>query len=101
MKARDSFDAAPPRTPGRVKRFDLHLKVTEVDIPAVLDEQGAEVTPATTEMVYHDRYEYNIPDDSGGGSDPRAGPLRPHLTPARKTSLKNLLDYLFARANGA
>ena len=130
MKAIDSFDVAPPRVPGRVKRLDLYLKVTEVDIPevpaveaveevlavdAVLDPETGEVitpaveyvapveavpaVPAHSELRYEDSFQFHRPD-SAGGEDYHSGALRPHLTTAQKTGIKNLLDGLFAKANG-
>jgi hypothetical protein len=100
MNARDSFDAPPPRDPGRVRRVDIFLSVREVDVPAVLDEEGVEVTPATTELQYVDSYQFHRPDNAGGSDEYCAGPLRPHLTATRKGHLKGLLDWALLTANG-
>ena len=99
MKARDSFDAPPPRQPGRVKRVDLFLSIVEVDVPAVI-EDGVEITPATTQVQYIDTYQFNRPDMAGGSDEYCSGALRPHLTPTRKGHAKGLLDYALAKANG-
>lgn len=99
MSARDSFDAPPPRQPGRVKRVDLYLSIREVDVPAVLDDDGEEVTPATTEIVYVDSFQFHRPDEAGG-EDYHAGALRPHLPATLKGHAKGMLDWSLARANG-
>lgn len=54
MKARDSFDAPPPRQPGRVRRVDLFLSVRETDvpeIPAVPEIVGVPGVPEVAEVL--------------------------------------------------
>ena len=66
---------------------------------AIQREKITPAVPATTELRYEDTFQFHRPD-SAGGEDYHSGALRPHLTKAKKTGLKNLLDGLFAKANG-
>ena len=92
MDVRDSFDPAPTRDPGHVKKVTVYLSVEEEE-----DEDGV----FTGVFRYTSKYEFGIPDKSGGSADFRGGKLREHLTPAEKTTLKKFMDARLTKAQGA
>ena len=105
MRARDSFDAPPPRQPGRVERVDIFLSIRAPlvpEVPAVMDGdvEVAPAVPAHIETTYIDTFDFHRPDEAGGSDERCHGALRKELTATRKGHVKGLLDHVLAKANG-
>jgi hypothetical protein len=83
--AKDSFDP-DARTPTSIGELCITLYV-------VKDAEGA--------FTYRDFYSFPILDADGEVIERREGALRVHLSPTQQTAVKNFLDALHAKAEGA
>jgi hypothetical protein len=83
--AKDSFDP-DARTPTKIGELCITLYV-------VKDSSGV--------LSYRDFYAFPILDADGEVIERREGALRDHLTPTQQTAVKNFLDAMHAKAQGA